>query len=675
LTGEAKEFLERGYEMIRSYYNVREGVICLIVGAMMVSSLVGAPATENSVKDGEWPAYGRDAGGSRYSPLTQINRSNVKDLKVGWEYHTGEAGWTSADSRKSAFEATPILVDGILFLSTPFDRVIALDPQTGKERWTYAPSVDESEEHSEVTSRGVSTWTDSRLKPGSAGYRRIYIATIDARLIALDAATGKPCADFGTQGQVDLSKDVRIVNKSDYEVTSPPAIIGDLVVVGSSIGDNRGVELERGVVRAYDARSGKLAWSWDPIPKSDADPARKTWQGDSNTRTGAANAWGVISADPERGLIFVPTSSPSPDFYGGERKGSNMYANSVVALRAATGKVVWYFQVVHHDLWDYDVPAQPVLSTVKRSGKNIAAVLVATKMGNLFVLDRQTGKPLFPVEERPVPKSDVPGEESSPTQPFPVLPPPLAPQNLKAEDAWGITPADQEACRKKIESMRHGAIFLPPSLEGSIMFPGNAGGVNWGGLSYDPVRGIAIAQTNRLAFEVKLIPRDEYNRMRSTGARNRLKGEFGRMTGTPYAMYREPLLGPSGAPCTPPPWGALTAVDTSTGQIKWEVPLGSIPQLSLLGKAAAGWGSLNLGGSIVTAGGLVFIAAAMDTYLRAFDIETGKEVWKGELPASAQATPMTYLGKDGKQYVVIAAGGHGKLGTKRGDSVLAFRLP
>jgi quinoprotein glucose dehydrogenase len=646
----------------------------LLTFATVVVTLLGGAAA-NSGKDGEWPAYGRDAGGTRYSPLRQISRDSVKDLKIAWTYQTGEAGRTGADARKSAFEATPIFVDGTLYVSTPFNRVIALDPETGKERWTYDPKVDESEEHSEVTSRGVSTWTDSRLKAGSAGFRRIIVATIDARLIALDAATGKPRPDFGSDGQVDLSKDVRIVNRSDYEVTSPPAIIGDLIIVGSSIGDNRGVELERGVVRAYDARSGKLAWSWDPIPKSDADPARKTWQGDSNNRTGAANAWGVISVDPERGLVFVPTSSPSPDFYGGERKGSNLYANSVVALRASTGKVVWYFQVVHHDLWDYDVPAQPVLSTVQRAGKTVAAVLVATKMGNLFVLDRATGKPLFPVEERPVPKSDVPGEETSPTQPFPVLPTPLVPQTLTPDSAWGITPSDQDACRKKIESMRHGAIFLPPSLEGSIFFPGNVGGVNWGGLSYDPVRGIAIAQTNRLAFEVRLIPRDEFNKMRSTGAANRLKGEFGRMTGTPYAMYREPLLGPSGVPCTAPPWGALTAVDMNTGQIKWEVPLGTIPQLAFIRKEAAGWGSLNLGGSMVTGGGLVFIAAAMDTYLRAFDIETGREVWKAELPASAQATPMTYQGSNGKQYVVIAAGGHGKLGTKRGDSVVAFRLP
>src|SRR5262249_24742636 len=373
----------KGRKMVRS-------TSMILMLALAVAAAAG-PAGKSG-KDGEWPAYGRDSGGTRYSPLQQINRSTVKDLKMAWTYNTGEAGRTGADARKAAFESTPILVDGTLYLSTPFNRVIALDPDTGKERWTYDPHVDQSEEHSEVTSRGVSTWADSRLKPGATGFRRIFVATIDARLIALDAATGKPRSDFGKEGEVDLSKDVRIVNRSDYEVTSPPAIIGDLVIVGSSIGDNGGVELERGVVRAYDARSGKLVWSWDPIPISDADPARKTWEGDSNARTGAANAWGVISADSERRLVFVPTSSPSPDFYGGERRGSNLYANSVVALRAETGKVVWYFQVVHHDLWDYDVPAQPVLSTVKRGGKRIAAVLVATKMGNLVWLGRETGK-------------------------------------------------------------------------------------------------------------------------------------------------------------------------------------------------------------------------------------------------------------------------------------------
>ena len=618
--------------------------------------------------DGEWPAYGRDPGGSRYSPLTQINRDDVKNLKVAWTYRTGAADVKGRSAHNAAFEATPIFVDGTLYLSTPFNRVIALDPLKGTERWSFDPKVDLTTGYSEVSSRGVSSWADRR-----SGKRRIYVATIDARLIALDAATGEPCKDFARVGQIDLTRDVRLVDRGDYQVTSPPAVIGDLIIVGSSIGDNRGVELERGVVRAYDARTGKLEWSWDPIPQAADDPARKTWLAGSATRTGAANAWSIISADPERGLVFVPTGSPSPDFYGGERKGNNEYANSVVALRASTGRVVWHFQVVHHDLWDYDVASQPMLITVKRNGRDIPAVAVGTKIGHLFVLHRETGKPLFPVEERPVPPSAVPGEEASPTQPFPKLPAAIVPQKLTEEDAWGITPADREECRRLIKSAISEGLFTPPSLQGTIVFPGNVGGMNWSGMSYDARRGLLIANTNRIATLVRLIPREEYNKLRQSGEGNRMKGEFGRQSGTPYAMYREHLRGPSGAPCNPPPWGALTAVDLATGAVRWEAPLGTIPQLGMFAKSSE-WGSINLGGSVVTAGGLVFIAAAMDTYLRAFDIETGKELWKTELPASAQAAPMTYQ-VGGKQYLVICAGGHGKLGTKMGDYVVAFALP
>ena len=450
-------------------------------------------------------------------------------------------------------------------------------------------------------------------------------------------------------------------------------MIDDLVIVGSSVGDNRGVEVERGVVRAYTARAGELRWSWDPVPQDDKDPARKSWEGaGAVTRTGAANAWSIISADPERDLIFVPTSSPSPDFYGGERRGSNLYANSVVALRASTGKVVWHFQVVHHDLWDYDLAAQPMLITLKRGGRNVPAVAVGTKMGHIFILHRETGKPLFPVEERAVPRSTVPGEAASPTQPFPTLPLPVGPNKLTPDLAWGVTPADRDWCRERIKALRSDGIFTPPSFEGTIMFPGNVGGVNWGGMAYDAKHELLIIGTNRLATVVKLMAREESERLKKSGENNRLQGEFGRMTDT-YLAYREPLLAPSGVPCNPPPWGALTAIDLSTGAVRWEVPLGTIPQLSSIPKSSE-WGSINLGGAIVTAGGLAFIAATMDTYLRAFDVETGKELWKGELPASAQATPMTYS-EDGKQFIVVAAGGHGKLRTKMGDYVVAFALP
>jgi quinoprotein glucose dehydrogenase len=656
-------------------YRAWAGVILAVIALVALGSweaVTNSPVAAGAAKhEGDWPAYGRDPGGSRYSPLAQINRKNVSNLKVAWTYRTGAAEVKAASSRRAAFEATPILVDGLLFLSTPYNRVIALDPATGIEKWTYDPQVKLDRHYSETTSRGVSAWPAPNDKRKVA--RRIFAGALDARLIALDAATGKPCADFGENGQVDLTRNMRMVERGNYVVTSPPAVIGDAIIVGSAIGDNRGVELERGVVRAYDARTGKLLWSWDPIPKSVNDPARKTWEGESADRTGAANAWSIISTDAELGLVFVPTSSPSPDYYGGERKGDNRYANSVVALRAATGAVVWHFQVVHHDLWDYDVASQPMLINLKRNGRGVPAVAVGTKMGMIFVLDRRNGKPIFPVEERPVPQTTVKGEQTSATQPFPTLPRPLVPHRLKPEDAWGLTDQDRDACREKIASMRSEGVYTPPSLEGTVAIPGNAGGMNWSGMSFDPVRQLLIANTNNLPFLVKLIPRAEYDSMRETGAVSRMKGEFGRQTGAPYAMYREPLMSPSGTPCVAPPWGKLTAVDLNTGEVRWDAPLGRIPQLALFPKSSE-FGSPNFGGSMITAGGLVFIAAAMDDRLRAFDVETGKVIWEGQLPASAQAAPMTYS-VNGKQFIVLCAGGHGNLGTKTGDHVVAFTLP
>jgi quinoprotein glucose dehydrogenase len=507
---------------------MRQSTLASLLAVVLAIGTLAAAKTKVS-DAGDWPAYGRDPGGSRYSPLSQINRDNVKNVKLAWTYRTGAASVKGRSADKAAFEATPIFVDRTLYLSTPFNRVIAIDPEKGSEQWSFDPQVDMSKGYSEVTSRGVSSLADRRT-----GKRRIYVGTIDARLIALDASTGALCKDFGQDGQVDLTRNVRLVDRGDYQVTSPPAVIGDLIIVGSSIGDNRGVELERGVVRAYDARSGALRWSWDPIPQQADDPARKNWAGESATRTGAANAWSIISVDPQRGLVFVPTSSPSPDFYGGERKGNNDYANSVVALRAATGKVVWHFQVVHHDLWDYDVASQPMLITVKRNGRDVPAVAIGTKIGHLFLLHRDTGNPLFKVEERTVPRSTVPGEEASPTQPFPKLPAAIVPQKLTEQDAWGLTPADREACRKLIQGARSEGLFTPPSLEGTIAFPGNVGGMNWSGMSYDPKRGLLIANTNRIATLVKLIPRDQFNKLRSSSEGNRMKGEFGRQTGTPY---------------------------------------------------------------------------------------------------------------------------------------------
>ena len=396
-------------------------------------------------QDGAWTHYGGDPGGSRYSPLKQIVKGNIGSVKVAWTYHTGAMQPESALNKKAAFEATPILFNGTLYLSTPFNQVIALNPATGAEKWKYDPGVKRDQDYSEVTSRGVAAWMDSKAVVRAQCRSRIFMGTIDARLIALDGATGKPCADFGPAGQVDLTQDVELRDRGDYQVTSPPTVVGDLVIIGSSIGDNRAADVERGVVRAFDARTGALRWTWDPIP----------WAKQNTPRTGAANAWSVISADPARDLIFVPTGSASPDFYGGQRPGNNANANSVVALRASTGKLVWAFQVAHHDLWDYDVASQPSLFMFDRL---IPAVAVTTKIGHLFLLNRETGKPLLPVEERPVPKSRVPGEEASPTQPFPENES-LVPQSLTADGAWGATPEDKKWCQDKIASLRNEGLF------------------------------------------------------------------------------------------------------------------------------------------------------------------------------------------------------------------------
>jgi quinoprotein glucose dehydrogenase len=643
-----------------------------LLALMTVAALHTAQAQSPDASD--WGYYGGDVFGGRFSSLAQIDRTNVGKLEVAWTYHTGELGEGVARDGKLTFESTPVLAYGSLYLETATNIVIALDPGTGKERWRYDPRVDRKRQFGELSARGVSIWEDST--PGKQGpcARRVFTGTLDARLLALDAMTGKPCADFGTNGAVDLTQGMRIRDRGDYLVTSPPAIFNNVVIVGSAIGDNRATDLERGTIRAFDAVTGAQRWTFDPIPDSPAHPAAGAWNMTQAAGTGTANAWGVMSVDPDRGTVFVPTSSASADFYGGTRLGDNRFANSLLALDAMTGKLQWAQQLVHHDLWDYDLAAQPVLVELERGGKPLSAVIQATKTGMLFVFDRDTGKPLFPVAERDVPKSQVPGEQAWRTQPFSSLPPLVEHRPLDKSDAWGLTFWDRGKCRDMIKSHRNEGLFTPPDTRGTILWPSDLGGVNWSGMSYDSRRQRIVAAVNHLAMVVTLMPPAEMERQRASGDYPR--SEFAYQKGAPYAMRREPLLSPWGLPCTAPPWGTLVSVDLRENRIIWQVPLGSTENLAPWFVPVRDFGTPNLGGPIVTAGDLVFVGGTMDRYIRAFDLETGRELWKHPLPAGGQATPMTYrAGKDERQYVVIAAGGHGPLGVPRGDSVVAFALP
>jgi quinoprotein glucose dehydrogenase len=606
----------------------------------------------------DWGFYGGDALGQHFSSLDQINRGNVTHLAPAWTYRTGELGAEFASAGKLTFEATPVLAFGLLYLETATNIVIALDPESGRERWRFDPRIDRTRRYAEASARGVSVW--AAAEPGQAGgcRRRVFTGTLDARLLALDADSGRPCVNFGEGGQVDLTHGLRIRDAGAYLVTSPPAVFGKVVIVGSAVGDNRAVDVERGVIRAYDADSGTLLWSFDPLPDSAAHPAAADWNLAQAQSTGAGNAWSVMSVDEEHGLVLIPTGSASPDYYGGQRLGANRLADSLLALDARSGRLVWQQQLVHHDLWDYDLAAQPVLGDVEVHGAPVPAVIQATKTGMLYVFERSRGTPLVPITERPVPASHV-----------------LAPQRaVLADDAWGLTFWDRHKCRAAIAALRNEGIFTPPDPRGTLLTPGYIGGVNWGGIAFDQDHERIIAAVNLLPMVVTLLTPAEFERETRSGEYPH--SEFGRQAGTPFAMRREPLLSPWGLPCTAPPWGALVSVDLRQRRIAWQSPLGSTEGFTPWFLPTREFGMPNMGGPIVTAGGLVFVGAAMDAYLRAFDIETGVELWKHKLPAGGQATPMTYrAGASQRQYVVISAGGHGPLGTPRADYVVAFALP
>jgi quinoprotein glucose dehydrogenase len=648
----------------------------MVLATGCVRAIVVPPVADS---EGDWPSYGRTPYGDRHSPLRQITRENVGKLEVAWRFHTGEAAPEFKTRAPTALEVTPLVFRGTMYLSTPLGRVFALDPTSGVRRWVYDPRVDKSINFGDFANRGVALWLDTTAAAGSRCSLRVFVATIDTRLIALDAENGTPCSDFGQQGTVQLRNGLRNppANAAEYEETSPPTVVGGVVVVGSAVADNNRTDAASGEVRGFDARTGSLRWTWDPVPQDSTDPAWRTWIGPKAHRTGGANAWTIFAADPARNLVFVPTSSPSVDYFGGERKGSNQYANSIVALNAATGTVIWHFQTVRHDLWDYDNAAPPVLVTLDLNGRSVPALLLATKTGQLFALNRETGESLFPISVGKVPPSDVPGEAAEPTQILSSGLPTLSPQRLALDEVWGPTSEDLDACRQRFRELRNDGTFTPPSIRGSLIIPSNVGGAHWGGLAFDPTNDLVIIPTNRIAAVITLIPRETYEAQRGKATvGERIGTEYAMMRGTPFVLKRELFLARSGAPCTPPPFGTLTALNLRTRQVAWSVPIGTSEGMDRIGLRVPPNipGAITLGGPITTASGLVFIGATTDRYFRAFDTGSGRELWKFALPAGGKATPMTYLGADGRQYVVIAAGGDGKA-WGWSDEIIAFALP
>jgi quinoprotein glucose dehydrogenase len=655
----------------------RTGEQIALVAAVLLAAACSRPAPlDFSGPTADWPEYAGDKGGLRYSRLTQVTRANVGRLALAWSHRSGDFSAGGHDGAPTTFQVTPLVVNDTLYYCTPYMRVFALDPETGAERWVFDPELRarSSQGPYPLTCRGVAYWEEPVAKQrGAACARRLLYGTRDSELIALDADNGQPCEDFAAHGRVALREGIGgSVPDWEYYPTSPPLVIGDIAVLGALVADQLKTDAPSGVVRAFDVRSGRLLWAWDPVPLGwKPDPII---EGELYQR-GTPNVWSLLSGDPERGLVFVPTGNPSPDSFGGLRRGIDYFGSSTVALDAKTGKVVWHFQTVHHDIWDYDVPAQPQLFQHPKVGGGRPAVIQPTKVGHVFLLDRETGAPLYPVEERPAPQGGAPGETLAPTQPFPTHPAPLHPAELTPENMFGFTPWDTGSCRDQLARYRYDGPFTPPTLEGSIQYPATLGGMNWGGVALDPESGLMITNQSHFALVTKLVPRAEFDAMAKDAVV--YPTEAYPMSGTPYGVIRSPFFSNFGAPCSPPPWGSLSGVDLVTGEVRWRVALGTIrDQAPFPIWAIPGFrhlGAPSFAGGLLTASGVYFIGATSDKYFRAFDADTGAEIWHTRIPYTGNATPMSYrLRSDSRQFVVIAAGGNPLTGP--GDALLAFAL-
>ena len=633
----------------------------ILLGAISMMCLVAMPALSDSQE--------RNFG-SKYSPLNKINKSNVSQLEVAWEYHTGDI---PAQSGLTAFQDMPVLIGDNLIVCSVTRKIIALDPKTGQKRWQYDPKSPASTSNK---CRGVSVWTDSNAENNQQCKTRLIFGTSDYRLIALDAKSGKPCDNFGKQGVVQMAPSKPMIFPDEVAALSRPAIVNDVVVVGSSVMDNQRLDSPSGRLLAFDARTGEQRWSFDPIPRDPSSPAAKTWT-KGIAVNGGGNVWSGMVVDEALDLVYLPTTSPSVDFYGGERPGDNLYTDSVVALKGSTGEVVWHFQLVHHDVWDYDIPTAGMLIDYPHNGEMVPALVQNTKQGLIFIFNRVTGEPLVPIEERPVPqKGAVAGEKLSPTQPFPVGMPAVSPQGFSPDDVWGFTPIDKWLCRREAEKLLTGPIYTPPSEQGTIYQPAPSGGPNWGGGAYDPETHIMVVPSNTVPLIVKHEKRE--NVLPKTNDETKAHADLSAgftfdNTGSAYVTTIKPFLSPLGAPCSSPPWAKLTAVDLLKKEIVWEVPLGSIEKMA---PVPIPWelGTPGGGSPLVTAGGIAFLGFATDFKFRAFDIRNGELLWSAELPSPANSSPVTYEYED-EQYLVVPAGGHTMWGTEVGDAVVAFKLP